>query len=153
METERIDEQARRIFGGEAWHGPSLDEALDGVTAEMAAARPLPGAHSIHEVALHLATWHREVARRLREGTRRDVPAAEDWPTPPAGEAGWRRTREELAASRAALRAALGGLEDGALDRPLAGRETTLYHEVHGVLQHAAYHAGQIVLLRRGLGR
>jgi len=31
-ETGRIADQLKRAFYGEAWHGPSVREALDGVT-------------------------------------------------------------------------------------------------------------------------
>ena len=39
-----------RAHEGEAWHGPSLRELLQDVTAEQAEARPVAGAHSIREL-------------------------------------------------------------------------------------------------------
>jgi hypothetical protein len=36
-ETRRLEDQLRRAFAGEAWHGPSVLEALEGITAEQAA--------------------------------------------------------------------------------------------------------------------
>jgi hypothetical protein len=54
-ELARLEEQLQRSFEGEAWHGPSLRETLDGVTAEEASRHPIPGAHSIWELVLHLA--------------------------------------------------------------------------------------------------
>jgi hypothetical protein len=53
-ELSRLDEQLRRCFEGEAWHGPAVLEALHGVSAEEAGAHPVPGAHSIWELTLHL---------------------------------------------------------------------------------------------------
>lgn len=53
-ELMRLDEQLRRAFEGDAWHGPSVLEALDGVSASQAAARPLDSVHSIWELVLHL---------------------------------------------------------------------------------------------------
>jgi hypothetical protein len=38
-ELERIEDQLRRAFEGEAWHGPSVLESLEDVTHEEAAAR------------------------------------------------------------------------------------------------------------------
>jgi uncharacterized damage-inducible protein DinB len=52
-EMDRIRDQFRRAFEGEAWHGPSVLALLDGVTAQQAAAHPIPGAHSIWELTLH----------------------------------------------------------------------------------------------------
>jgi len=38
-ETARIAEQLERTWEGDAWHGPSLKELTDGLTAKQAAAR------------------------------------------------------------------------------------------------------------------
>jgi hypothetical protein len=43
-EIERIVEQLRQVHEGEAWHGPSVREAVAGVTARGAAARPVGAA-------------------------------------------------------------------------------------------------------------
>jgi hypothetical protein len=52
-EAARIADQLRRAFDGEAWHGDSLFEILEGVTAERAAARPIADAHSIWDCAAY----------------------------------------------------------------------------------------------------
>jgi hypothetical protein len=39
-EIARIQDQLRRAFDGDAWHGPSLKAILTGVTAEKAATKP-----------------------------------------------------------------------------------------------------------------
>ena len=65
-ETARIRNQFERAFNGEAWHGPSVLALLDGVTAEQAAAHPIPGAHSIWELTLHIAAWEDACRRRLQ---------------------------------------------------------------------------------------
>jgi len=44
-EVERILDQFRRAFEGNAWHGPALLELLAGVGAADAAARPITSAH------------------------------------------------------------------------------------------------------------
>src|SRR5688572_14934765 len=41
-EVKRILDQFKRSFEGGAWHGPSVQEVLANVTAEKAAAHPLP---------------------------------------------------------------------------------------------------------------
>jgi len=54
LDMEIIADQISRAFRGESWHGPSVREVLAGVSAEDAAAHPIPGAHSIWEIVLHL---------------------------------------------------------------------------------------------------
>jgi len=46
-ETTRLADQLRRAFKGEAWHGPSVLEILDGIDAKRAATHPIDGVHSI----------------------------------------------------------------------------------------------------------
>ena len=53
-EIERIEDQLKRSLEGEAWHGPALEELLADVRAEQAAAKPVPPAHSIWEIVLHI---------------------------------------------------------------------------------------------------
>jgi uncharacterized damage-inducible protein DinB len=62
-ETHRINSQLERAYEGEAWHGPSLRELLDGVSAAQAASRPIPNAHSIWELVNHIIL--REAIKRI----------------------------------------------------------------------------------------
>src|SRR5438874_6297432 len=58
-EIERIQDQLKRAFEANAWHGPSVSEVLNGITADQAHARPLRNAHSIWELVRHIAVWGR----------------------------------------------------------------------------------------------
>src|SRR3989337_1702 len=51
-EVHRIEDQLQRAFEGGAWHGPSVLEVLEGLTAAKTAARPVPGPHSTWEIRL-----------------------------------------------------------------------------------------------------
>jgi hypothetical protein len=50
---------------GEAWQGPSVLEALEGVSAKQAATHPIAGAYSIRELVLHLCGTYGSVLWRL----------------------------------------------------------------------------------------
>jgi hypothetical protein len=54
VELRWLEQQLRTAFEGAAWHGPAVLELLAGVTQEQAFARPIPGAHAIWELVLHL---------------------------------------------------------------------------------------------------
>ena len=155
-ETDRIADQLQRMYNGDAWHGPSVRAALEGVDVAMANARPLAGGHTICELVLHMTAWTREVTRRLRVGTAQD-PADGDWPRGSAtDDAEWRAIVAALDAANAELVAAVAGLSDDQLqtrigdvrDRSL-GSGVSRYVLVHGLVQHHAYHAGQISLLKK----
>lgn len=149
-EITRIQDQLRRAYRGPAWHGPSLREVLEGVGAEAAAARPLPEAHSIWEIVLHVAGWQDVVRRRLG-GEKVREPDPGDWPAQGSGEEAWREALEALDRSHAALLEAVGRVDPARLDELLfRGAEWSVYVSLHGVVQHNLYHAGQIALLKKG---
>ena len=153
-EPRRLEEQLRRALEGEAWHGPSVLESLAGVSAEDAAARPVASAHSIWELVLHLGGTYGLVLRRL-SGDGRQLTPAEDWPTcPSATEENWRKTVDEVTRLDRELREKVREFPEERLDQPLVIESPyTAYTQFIGVTQHNLYHAGQIALLKRALGR
>lgn len=159
-ESEFLAEEVQRALQGnaqgDAWHGPAVRKVLQGVTAARAAARPIPGAHSIWEIVLHMAGWAGEVRQRLRGGVP-GLPADGDWPAQGAGDEAWERALQALREAHEGLMAEIGasaverwGETVGTLDTPL-GTGVTLREMIHGIVQHDAYHAGQIVMLKKAL--
>jgi len=149
-EIQRIADQLRRAYEGEAWHGPSLRELLSSVTAEQAARRPLPQAHTIWELVLHIAAWESIVRRRLG-GEAVEATPEQDWPpVRDTSDAAWKKTLEELARSHLALRESVAALSDDQLRQKVAGQNYSIYGMLHGLIQHDLYHAGQIALLKKG---
>lgn len=149
-ELKRIEDQLRRAMEGEAWHGPSLREILEGITAEQAARRPIPAAHSIWEIVLHVTVWESVVRRRLAGEVIVDLSPDQDWPRPQAlDEAAWKRALDDLARENQLLRQAVLGLEEERLRAKVQGTGYSVYFMLHGVVQHDLYHAGQIALLKK----
>jgi len=150
-EVVRIGSQLKRASEGGAWHGPALLELLADVTAEQAASRPVPNAHSIWEIVLHVAAWQGFAAAAVAGGSMPiDLPEEENWPpVTDAGPEAWRAAVAEVGEANRRLRAAVRKLSDEDLERIVAGREYSVYFLLHGVVQHGLYHAGQIALLKK----
>lgn len=155
--TRALAGRIRAAAHGPQWHGPSLVELLRDVTADEATRRPIPGAHGIWEIALHVATWAEIATRRLR-GEALDYPSADvDWPAPPTPptEAAWNEARARVVAAHDALAAAVRALEGTALGADVPGQGEANRHRVvdmlDGVVSHGAYHGGQVALLKRAL--
>jgi uncharacterized damage-inducible protein DinB len=155
-ESIRLVDQFKRAHDGDPWHGSPVKAILEGVTHEQAAKRPPNGAHSIWEIVLHMTGWRNEVARRAT-GQPAGEPAGGDYP--PVGDATaerWTAALEALDASHAKLAAAVNAMSDAELlkptndprNRPL-GTGVSYYETFHGIVQHDAYHAGQIAILKR----
>jgi uncharacterized damage-inducible protein DinB len=151
-DIERIEEQLRRSFAGEAWHGPSVLESLEGVTPEAAYEHPIAGAHSIWELVLHLTGTYRLVLRRL-DGDDRQLASDEDWPSVPTPTlANWQDTIRSLRDLNAKIRHAVLAFDSDRLDEPLVAEPPyTAYTQFLGLTQHDLYHAGQIAILKRAL--
>ena len=151
-ETHRINSQLKRAFQGPAWHGPSLRELLDGVTAQQAAARPIPNAHGIWELVNHIIAWEQIAKERLEGNAPADI--ADEVNFPPVtdtGEAAWQATLLALGASNQALRDSIKRIDDARLEEQVAGANYPVYALLHGVIQHDLYHAGQIALLKKAV--
>ena len=151
-EAARIADQLRRAFDGESWHGDSLFEILERVTAERAAARPVANAHSIWELVLHIAAWD-DVALRRMGGAAVELSDAENFPpVTNASDAAWRAALAAVRQGHERLVAAVAALPDSRLLEMVPGKEGahyTFYYMLHGVVQHELYHAGQIALLKK----
>ena len=148
-ERDRILDQLTRAFEGEAWHGPSVLEVLEGVTYQRALKKPIPGAHSIWELVLHMTAWEDVVRRRLL-GEKPELTDEENWPRiKDRGKAAWGRALEGLRAGHMKLRDTVAGISDEQLDVSPTGKYSTRYQLMHGILQHDLYHAGQIAILKK----
>jgi len=150
VERDRIVDQLKRSFEGEAWHGPSVLEALEGVTWKQALGKPIPGAHGIWELVLHMTTWEDVVRRRLL-GENPDITSELDWPPiRDKSKEGWAKALESLKAGHARLQKVAAQVEDEQLDSSPTGKHSTRYVLLHGAVQHDLYHAGQISILKKG---
>jgi uncharacterized damage-inducible protein DinB len=151
-EAAQIANQMHRAFNGDAWHGDSLFEILDGVTAAEAAERRIPRAHTIWELALHIAAWDGAVLRRLG-GSAVELSDTENFPpVVDTSDKAWHKALANLRRVHQELIDAVAALPDSRLYELVPGKEGahyTFYYMLHGVLQHELYHAGQIALLKK----
>ena len=148
-ETARIQEQLRRAITGDAWHGPSVFEAVAWFDAGRAARRVASGSHSAWEIVLHIAVWL-EVVRERLAGKSVEPTSEQDWPpVPRQTAAAWNAARLRLTNAYQALQDALDATSDDALEQIATGTTYTNYFMLHGVVQHSIYHAGQLTLIER----
>ncbi len=144
-EARRIADQLRRALRGPAWHGDSLAEILEGVTAAQADTVAINGAHTIHGLVLHLTAWAEIALERVTTGKTRDIAAAEDFPAA----AEWRSDLAKLFDASDRLAAHIENMSEHELEFVLEPNTQTVYRLLHGIVQHHLYHAGQMVLLKK----
>lgn len=149
-ESLRIADQLHRAYFADPWHGPSVKQALEGVTAEMASAHPLAGAHSIWELVHHLRAWTAEADATVRGKQYESLKAEKDWPpVTDTSSAAWQQALAGLEHSEISLEEALQAFPD----EKLGEGPRSFYSLLQGIAQHYAYHGGQIVLLKKQLSQ
>ena len=157
--TSYLIAELHMAYDGDPWHGPSVTQVLAGVTAAQAQATPSPHVHSIAEIVAHMTSWVAEVTRRV-QGHPAAEPVEGDWPLPRAvDETGWAAMRLALTNAMARLTEAVAGFPESRWDdrvgdtrNPALGTGMTYLQTVSGLVQHLAYHGGQIALLRKLAG-
>ena len=154
-EQADIGQRVVKSIVGPAWHGPALGELLADVSASDASARPAAGTHTIAELVKHVAYWCDDSRARLESaGAALPEPSeGADWPAAGQGldETAWRGLVESCEASHRALAEAARLLSPDRLAAIVPGRKVTVEDMLRGVVEHAAYHGGQIAILRRSL--
>jgi uncharacterized damage-inducible protein DinB len=148
-ESGRIADQLRRAFEGDAWHGPALLELLEGIDARRASAKPLATVHSIWELVLHIAVWDEATLQRLAGKVCQPEGEANFPPVSDRTESMWRKAVADAKRTHDTLVKTVAGLSDSRLSDQVPGKDYDFYHQLHGVVQHELYHAGQIAILKK----
>jgi uncharacterized damage-inducible protein DinB len=141
--AKRLREEVSRVIDGDAdgvaFHGPSTKSNLTGVTAELAATRPVAGGHSIWELVTHIRVGREWSVERLK-GRK---PEVEWWPAVYSQEAkSWETLLRSLNEVRSRF---LAGLAEPASEEDARAAVRFLVH-------HELYHSGQIAIVRKALG-
>jgi len=152
--NQRIASAIERSVSGPMWHGPALADLLEDVTAQQASAEPVAGAHSIWQLVLHMTAWTEIVRRRMTSSSPVEATPAQDWPQiHDASADAWRSAVERLKEAHRELAADVAALDDASFSARVPGRDHTVQTELHGIVEHDAYHGGQIAMLKRALTR
>ncbi len=149
-ELEFIADQTKRSFDGEAWHGPALMEIVDGIDAKIAAAKPISDVHSIWELVLHITAWERVIAERIIRKKVVTLSDAENFPpVTDATDSAWQRAVKALREAHQELVRIASTLDPARLNEQVPGKDYDIRFMLTGAAQHAAYHGGQIALLKK----
>jgi uncharacterized damage-inducible protein DinB len=146
--------ELRKAYSGDAWHGNNISMGIAAVKAGQAFAHPIPGAHSIVELVLHLSSWTEEVISRL-SGNLPKEPQKGDWPVPlHKTEAQWKAILADFSQINENLLILVTQFSEEQWSAKLfTGRMPTTalnhFELLNGLIQHYAYHGGQIALLSK----
>ncbi|MFC4101696.1 DinB family protein [Paenibacillus xanthanilyticus] len=138
-----------------AWNVP-FKTATEGLSEKDADWKPVETIHSIRQIMKHSSFYNERMLHRLRglpiPDRLKSESNAETFHADAAGsgQVSWEAERARAIGLYEQLHAELRDVTDEKLNEPIG--ETTLGNELNLWVMHDAYHAGQIVLLRKQLG-
>jgi uncharacterized damage-inducible protein DinB len=147
-ETQRISELFEDMYNGESWIGVSLLDTLQNIPAATAARKEAPW-NSIWEIVNHVISWRENVIKRVQGNTVTSPENNYFEPVTDQSDAAWKKTLAALKESQDKWTEFLRQMDDGDLDIHYPGNNASYYKNIHGIVQHDAYHLGQIVLLAK----
>jgi len=150
IEINRIVKQFEGLQHGECWIGNNFKATLHDLDAAKAAKTITPGGNSIWLLTAHIIYWRTTAVNRLTGST--NPPPFKDFTLPnELNEASWKQTLHDFEAVYHSLRTALHNIKDEQLDKPSPRQGQSFYQLILGVLQHDAYHLGQMMLLKKSI--
>lgn len=135
-------------FGPSAWYGSNMRAAIADVNPALAFRRPGEGRRNIAEIALHHAYWLGEIDRKLGGPAGPFPLEGEDWFDLADGtRLSWASVQATVEAAHDRLCKTVEEMAAGRSPSPLGDAER--FDLVLGITGHAAYHAGQIQLVKK----
>jgi uncharacterized damage-inducible protein DinB len=150
-EMKRISKLFSDLYDGDPWLGVTIAGTLNGITAEQAARKVGPRWNTIWEIVNHVIDWRLNVLQRV-QGDAIVTPDNNYFePVPDVSEEAWRRTLHRLGESQEDWLEMLKKFKKNELDNEYPSNHMSYYEHMQGIIQHDAYHLGQIVLLAKAL--
>lgn len=148
-ENKGIEVLFKDLFDGDPWLDVTILGTLENITAGKAAKKLAPFPNSVWEIVNHLADWRLNVLRRV-QGAVITTPGHNYFePVADTSETAWKETIERLKDSQVLWLDFLQEVDAGTFSTVYPNNNMTYYQHIHGIIQHDAYHLGQIVLLAK----
>ncbi|GAB3224735.1 DinB family protein [Algoriphagus aestuariicola] len=150
-ENDRIVSLFEKLYNGESWIDVPVQGTLLRISAADAGRRPLPNCNTIWEIVNHLIEWKVNVMQRL-QGKILETPANNYiYPVPDTSETAWQATLLRFDTLHRQWIDFLKKIDTSSYQRIYPPNQMSYYEHIMGILQHEAYHLGQIVILAKPL--
>ena len=150
-EKERTNSLFVKLFNGDPWIDVSIATVLTGINAAQAATKLFPTSNSIWEITNHIINWRITVLDRI-SGKIITSPANNYFePVTDQSENAWADTIHRLNLTQKQWLDFLEKFDTAHFENIYPSNGMTYYEHIHGIIQHDAYHLGQIMLLSKQL--
>ncbi|SDC68045.1 DinB family protein [Niabella drilacis] len=148
--TELIAQHLIEVHEGNNWTSVAIADTISDIGWSEAFA-PVP--FSPNTIALllgHIAYWNRIVAERGR-GITPVIAGHNGFEVPEAGTGSWEKLKEVLFRSARELAEVIRQFDEAKLEMPVLPEHSSAYKNFQGQVEHAHYHLGQIVMIKKYL--
>ncbi|MFI5218027.1 MAG: DinB family protein [Bacteroidia bacterium] len=148
-ETHRINKLFTDLYNGNPWIDVTIDETLKNITAVQAAKKVSMQLNSIWEIVNHIISWRENVLQRV-QGSVINTPDDNYFTlVKDTSEAEWENTLKKLKVSQQKWISFIENFNEINFEKIYPKNNMTYYEHIQGLLQHDAYHLGQIVLIKK----
>lgn len=148
-ETKRIAKLFEDLYNGSPWIDVTVMDTLKNISAEQAAKKVIPERNSIWQIVNHIIAWRENVLLRV-QGNEMLTPNNNYFTEiENISETQWQKELDRLSNSQEQWIRFLDNFDESQFDKIYPSNKMTYYEHIHGILQHDAYHLGQIVLLSK----
>lgn len=149
--SEAIARHLLEVHYGENWTESWITRVLEDVN-RMEAVHPTAGSANTIASLLHHVTFYNRVIQQRLEGIDPVIDAANGFDLPVLGsDEDWERLKADNLQSATALAEQIRKIPDEILQEPIlkeVAGSSSYYRQLQGVVEHAHYHLGQIVILK-----
>lgn len=146
--TERIAQHLLEIYEGENWTDVWIAETLKDINYKEAQQVTDTSVNTIASLTHHICYWNKIMMQRL-QGNNPLVPDVNGFDVKNmSGEEEWQALIESTHQSFIELANAIRNFPEEKLDESYSATGSSYYKNFQGVVEHAHYHLGQIVMLK-----
>lgn len=151
MQAKRIADLLYATYFKWNWTGPNLFQILEGVDHRLATQK-LDDFNTIATLVYHLNYYIHEHNHFFRTGELKAKDELSFNHPPIESEADWQALLDSLRADVAEWQDHVSAMPDEQLEAPFIDpKYGTFYRNLHGVIEHANYHMGQIAIIKKEL--
>jgi uncharacterized damage-inducible protein DinB len=148
-ETERLVKSFEDLYHGNPWLDVTIMGTLENLTGVQASNRVFANRNTIWEIVNHLIAWRLNVLQRIQGNSiitpeNNYISEIRD-----SSEVAWKNTIEQLKESQRKWINFLRTFDENNFELIYPANGMTYYEHIQGILQHDAYHLGQIKLLAK----
>ncbi|MEP6467498.1 MAG: DinB family protein [Parafilimonas sp.] len=146
--TQLIAQHIKEIYEGNNWTDVNIIEIIKNINWQQAQQKTVASPNTIASLLHHLYYWNGIMMQRLK-GSNPSVPETNGFNVDAfTSENDWQKLKEKTHASFIQLALMIEHFPEEKLEEAYAEGKSSYYKNFHGIVEHAHYHLGQMVILK-----